>query len=341
MASSSADAAPPAAKKARAGEKSSDDAGGAGSVEIQPFFSSLPADVVAKSLLPFWHLDDVRSFSHSSSALRSTLPTPRLVFSKHQPTKMAFEPWGGDFGTTVHQLQNFKFLVATDLFGVPGWNEVSLSLTNVVWLERHNNKQDYYLQHNDRLKLPGKTKVQVSITQIHLAGRKHLKMKPSSIKMFETMDPALIDYDDDDDCTGARGFKDYGGLVSFYSLPRVVKCLYLCARWVESHPELFGGPSACPSAKYIMQALPKSVKEHLPASGGDEDWTTEASDRTVVAEWEYCPSPKEDDWYKWCLTPMSDHEWPWRRFGLPGTDDALSWYKDAERAADGAAMYGW
>ena len=90
-----------------------------------------------------------------------------------------------------------------------------------------------------------------------------------------------------------------------------------------------------------MQALPKSVQEHLPVSRGDEDWTAEASDRTVVAEWEYCPSPKEDDWYSWCLTPMGDHEWPWRRFGLPGTDDALPWYKDAERAAEGAAMYGW
>ena len=213
MASSSADAAPPAAKKARVEEKSND-AGGAGGAEIQPFHSSLPADVVAKSLLPFWHLDDVRSFSHSSSALRSALPTPRLVFAKHQPTKMAFEPWGGDFGTTVHQLQNFKFLVATDLFGAPGWNEVSLSLTNVVWLERHNNKQDYYLSpgDSDRLKLPGKTKVQVSITPIHLAGRKHFKMKPSSTKLFETLDPALID------CIGAESFKDYGGPVSYTHL---------------------------------------------------------------------------------------------------------------------------
>ena len=40
---------------------------------------------------------------------------------------------------------------------------------------------------------------------------------------------------------------------------------------------------------------------------------------SVVVEWEYCPSPEMDDWYTWCLTPMGDHEWPWRRFGLPGT----------------------
>lgn len=313
----------PAAKKVRAEARA--DGGGEG--HIQPLISSLPADVISKNLLPFWNLDEIRLVSHSSSALRSVLPTPRLVGAKRLPTKMAYEPWGGDFGTTCHQLQTFKFLVATDTFGISGWSEATLSLTNAVWLERHNRKQDYYLRPDDGPKLPGKTQIQVSVVKMHLAGRKHFKMKASGIKLFETLDPALVD------CVGSEGSKDYGGLASEFSLPGVVQCLYLCAKWIESRPDLLGGPSACPSAKYVLQALPKSVHKHLPAfAGGDaEHWTAEAADRSVIAEWEYCPSPKEDDWYTWCLTPMGDHEWPWRRFGLPGTDDALPWYKDLER----------
>jgi len=260
-------------------------------------------------LLPWLSINDQSSLGSTCCSMKKRIieGRHRIAREERQPTKMRYDPWGGDFGMYVSQVQRFRFIIAgTDA----GKIQVNINLVNRVYDERHNARDvGMCIPLN---KCPEPTNVDCKIY------RENLEV------LFRTEDDEGYSCKCGN-CIVCRGY-DVQGISDYWDdsetdhdavkkyLDVSAHSYFLCAKRVSEMTSLPIG--------YIIRKLPSDLHPYIPE---EFDWNGPHEDRITVVEWEWRPANTVEEWWHHALTEYRvDYdldELPWYRHDYFRTED--------------------
>jgi len=237
----------------------------------------------------------------------------RIALEERQSTKMRYGAWGCDFGTSVYQVQPFRFIVTgTDV----GKLQVNVKLVNWVYDERHNERECNMCEPLENF--PKQTQVECKI------------YRDNSELFFRTGGGHEHVICGCGNCFYCRGGYEVQGIVDSFddgstdqdavhtNLEIAVRAFFLCAQRVSEMTNLPQKTRSCLPVGYMIRKLPSDLHGHVPKGF---DWKAPHKDRKTRLEWMWRPANTVEEWWEQGLYGHNDEPGEYEL-------DELPWYRD-------------
>lgn len=308
--------------------------------------SRLPPSILKARVFPCLCHDDIANVNLASRglfcAVAEAVESAEIIREERFATRMAYLPWGVNFGASVSQRQPFRFLLRTASGTIV---QVNIKLSNTVWDERHNSRT---MTGCRDIANPSSTTMDIEIWR---------KQGNCAVELFFKYD---ADYYESASCVchtpaccytclgfSVAGLKDeqscsigdtnsYSSFIPKYELVEhlptdardnvrhAMSYIYACSQHVARFPD----GKIYPTPEYMMSMLPSHLRPYFPPAISCNDWIDGSregkypKDRDVVVEWDYRPARTRDEWY-FVLVRKEGTIGKMSEFQL----DELPWYK--------------
>ncbi len=253
------------------------------------------------SFLPFYSMRTLRLCN--SSMYHNFCSGAEITVGGRDDTRIRYDSWGCDYGSTVNQVRPFRFEIELDrplysvdvMTTVPGSNEgkkrpvisIEIKLINPIWDERHNDR--HYPMCRPLNEFPGDTEMDITVW----AGmyEKQIFEFQSDIRHCCNFDDFIEEHHEED--VSAKEEDD---------LKCVWYYIWLCLQKLNDYKDtrnIHDRPISADYADplYLMKLFTELYGKYYPPG---IDMNGECHDRTNV-ELEYRLAPNDEVWYEFAL----------------------------------------